>query len=409
MATIPSQKNGTTILRQLRDKITQRTAINNYDRDSKTRSIADAFTREVVDISQQSVQAHQANQLSTSRGDDLVQLGSSKGVGKKFNTTAFVTEQELNLAFYVESGTFGDINGGSSISVPEGTVVYSAPNNNELGATIRYTLTKAYTFDSTQALQYVSARAETSGAIGNVGQGVLRNHEFTSYVDFNNSSLKVLNFYPILNGSETERDDQYRFRISQNYNRLQQNSDARILLTSLEVPGVLEVKSISGYFGIGTVGVVVLGADNQSNQSLIEAVQARLNRFNGPAGRMQAVPATQAQIDLELEIKTTRQLNQAEQARMRAQVRRTCTNYFRSIGLAGTIRFDELARTIQTATKGLVSLGAIGSERSLYENIYIRRGFSNGVYSEKERIVSRVHLLDEDEFADLGELDISFE
>lgn len=408
MAITPSQKNGVTILRDLRDKLTQRTNVNNFDHDSKSRAISDAFTKEMVDVRQQSIQATEANQLSNSTGESLVQFGNSRGVPKRGNTFAAVSEAELSLAFYVESGTFGAINSAASIVVPEGTVVFTSPNNNELGATIRYRTTQSFTLDAAAALHYVSARAETSGDIANVGQGVLRNHEFTGYTDAANNSLKVINFYPILNGRRLEGDDQYRFRISQNYNRLHQNSDARILLTSLEVPGVLQVKPITGFFGIGTVGVVVLGADNQSNQSLVEQVQIRLNRFKGPAGFMQAIPATQSVFDLELEVKTSRAVNQQEQARLRAQIRRATTNYFRSIGLAGMVRFDALAKAIQTSTKGLVRLGAVGTESKLFKKIYVRRGFSNGVYSEREQIIANIHLLEEDEFADLGELDVAF-
>lgn len=408
MATTPSQKNGITILREFRDNITARTDITNFDKDSKVRALSDTLTKELIDIRNQSIQAFQANQLSNSRGDNLDQFGNSRGVPRNINTFCQVLEEERNLALYVESGTFGDINSANSILIEEGTIIYSTPNNNELGATINYRTLKSYTLDATASLQYISARAETSGSVSNVGQGVLRNHQFTNYSDSINGTLKVINFYPILNGQQSERDDQYRFRISQNYNRLHQNSDARILLTSLNVPGVLEVKPITGFFGIGTVGVVVLGADNQSNNALVEAVQVRLNRFKGPSGLMQAVPATQASVELELDVKTSRTLTQQEQARLTAQIRRTTNNYFRSIGIGGVVRFDELARSIQTGSKGLVKLGTVGSESKLYKNIFLRRGFANSVLSERSRIISDIHLLEEDEFADLTSLEVQF-
>lgn len=408
MAITPSQKNSLAILRTMRDNITQRTNINNFDEDSKTRSIADSLTREVLDLRQQSIAAFSANNIATSKGKDLVELGESWGVPLNNNTFAQVFDTEQSLAFYVESGTFGDINSGGDITIPAGELVYSAPNNNELGTTVNYRLTTSVTLPAASALAYVSAKAETSGSGSNVGQGVLRNHEFTNYTDSGANTLKVINFYPILNGRNREQDERYRFRIAQNYNRLHQNSDARILLTALKVPGVLEVKPISGFFGIGTVGVVVLGAENESNPSLIEQVQARLNRYKGPAGSMTAIPATQVLIDLELDVKTVRKTSNAEQARLRTQIQRSIANYLRSVGLAGVVRFDELAKSIQLDTNQMVKLSTTGSVKQLFKSIYLRRGFAYGAFSEKETFISTNLLLAQDEFANIGLLTVNF-
>lgn len=409
MAAIPSQKSGASILKDFKDTMTQRTGINNYDSDSKARSLIDSFKEAALRINEDNRTAHKAGQLSSAEGDALINFGTSRGISKLAATVARVTPEELNLAFYVESGTFGDINGGSSIVLDAGETIYSEANNNELGTRIEYKLSEAVTLPSGEGLVYVGAVASTTGTIGNVGHGVLREHNFTDYTDSANNTLKVINFYPILNGQDEETDTQYRFRIAQNYNRLHQNSDARILLTSLRVPGVLEVKPISGYYGIGTVGVVVLGADFQSNQSLVEAVQSRLNRYNGPAGKMIAVPAAQTLVDLELSIKTSRALNPSEVARLNAQIRRIANNYFRSVGLGGIVSFVDLAKRIHQDTNRLVVLQARGSEKTLYKNIYIRRGLANSIYSEKELIINDTHVLDEDEFADLGLLSIELE
>ena len=402
MATTPSPKNGITILKNFRSKLTERTNVNNFDRDSKARALSDALTEELIELRQKSIEAFQANQLSNSVGEDLVQFGRTRGVDPNSQTFAQVTEQELNLAYYVESGTFGDINSGASITIPVGTTIYSAPNNNELGTTINYKTSQEYVLGAANSLQFISAKAEISGDVSNVGQGVLRNHSFTNYTDVGNGTLKVINFYPIINGRRKETDDQYRFRISQNYNRLHQNSDARILLTALKVPGVLQVKSISGYFGVGSVGVVVLGADNQSNQSLIDEVQVRLNRFQGPAGHMVAIPAVQAVIELELDVRTTRNITEADKPRIKAQIQRAAINYFRSVGIGGTVRFDELAKAIQTSTKGVVAIGSLGNNKKLFKKIFLRKGYATGVLSERERIITDAHSLDEDEFVDLS-------
>jgi uncharacterized phage protein gp47/JayE len=211
-----------------------------------------------------------------------------------------------------------------------------------------------------------------------------------------------------MNGRNVESDDQYRFRISQHYNRLHQNSDIRILLTSLDVPGVLDVKPITGFFGIGTVGVVVLGADNQATTSLVSEVQARLTRFQGPGLRLTAVPASSVVLDLELEVQSPNGGTQQERSLVTAQIRRALLDYLRSTKIGGTLRFEDLALSVQSRTQSLIKLGARGTAGKLFKNVFIRRGFSNGALSERERLIGSTIPLAEDEYADLGTLDITF-
>ena len=402
MATTPSQKNPAVIAKNFKNKIIQRTNINNFDRDSKVKAITNALQEELIELRNASINSFQAAQLSNSSGEDLIRLAENHGVEILNQSFATVLDVELNQAFYVETGTFGDINSGASITIPAGKVISSLPNNNELGATVRYKLTKAVVAPADASIVYVSARAEISGDISNVGQGVLTQHNVTEYTDSATKALKTINFYPILNGRRAETDSQLKFRVAQNYNRLHQNSSTKILLNSLQVPGVLQVKNIPGYFGIGTVGVVVLGANNQSNPALINQVQARLDKYEGPAGQMIAVPAAETSFILELNIRTIRNLNPNEKARLKSQIKRACINYFRSVGIGGIVRLEELAQAIQTNSAGLISLNVVGDTNKLFKKVYIARGFSNSVYSEREELINTTHVLDADEYADLN-------
>ncbi len=408
MAVIPSRKNALNILKNFREKLLTRTKINIFERNSKARAISDGLTAEIVALEQKQKEAFESIQLSTSRGKSLISFGETLGISKRENNFAFVDETELNLALYVETGTFGDINGAVSITVPEGAIIFSEPNNNELGATIQYRTTTSFVLPAADSLKYISARAVTSGSVSNVGRSVLKNHDITAYSDVANNTLKVINFYPILNGFDEEQDSQYKFRISQNYARLMQNSDARILLTALKVPGVLDAVPLTGYYGIGSVGVVVLGADNQATPALVSEVQSRLNRFEGPAGNMRALAAVSVVFDLELEVKTSRTISLPEQARLTSLIKRSTNNYFRSLGIQGLVSFQDLAREIQTQSGGLVKLGTVGSEKRLYKAVYMKKGFSNGVLSEREVIVANNILLKQDEYADLGTLSVSY-
>lgn len=408
MAITPTPKNPVTVLRNTRDRIRQRTNITNFSATSKARALMDALIEENLQLRQQTIDAFQNMQLSNATGDDLVEFGRTRGVPFLGQTFSTVEPEEQNVAFYVEAGTFGDINGAASISIPQGTKIWSSPNNNELGSTVDYEVVRTVSLAAGESLAYVAVRATTSGASTNVGPGTLRHHDFTNYVDSATAPLKVVNFYAIMNGRNREREQSHRSRIALHYNRLHQNSDTRLHLTAIEVPGVLNTSIVPGYYGIGTVGVLVLGADAQATPSLVERVQVRLNRFQAPGLRIIASAASQVQFDVELEVKTSRNLLQGERARLEAQIRRSMLNYFRSVGIGGTVRYNELARQIQTQTRGLVRLGATGTERSLFKKVYFRMGFSNGILSEREEVLDSTMAMPADTYPDLGTLTIEW-
>jgi uncharacterized phage protein gp47/JayE len=408
MASIPSQRNPLTILRGFRNELQTRTNITNFDRDSKARAISDVFTEEILNSRQEMANVFKSNQLSSARGADLDRLGASLGKTRRDSSFANVTAEELSLAMYVDAGTFGTINGGFDIIIPAGTLVFSKPNNNELGATVNYSTTASTTLFAGSSLGYLNARAQTIGSSNNVGSSVLINHQFVNYVDSVSGSLKVINFFPILNGRNRESDDQYRFRISQLYNRLMQNNDTRIRLDSLAIPGVLNVKTVSGFYGIGTAAAIVTGAEGQSNDRLIQGVQGRLLRAAGPGLTTQAVPATQVFFDIEMDVRTTGSLTLSRQEALRGQIRRTCINYFRGASSGRSVFLSELARQIQKESGATISLGSPGNETKLFKRAYIRKGLAGGSTSERQRLISGTIILEVEEFADLGTLGITF-
>jgi uncharacterized phage protein gp47/JayE len=390
MAIVPSTKNFLQLLRGMRAEIADTTSINTFDRDSKTRALMDVFTQEQIDLRTQAQEVFYANQVSSAKGQDLDRIGESHGVPRQEVTFAGTVAGSQNVAFYVDTGTFGTINSGLDILIPAGTSVFSAPNNNELGETIKFTTTENVTLLSTSSLAYVAVTAVNSGPDYNVGSGTLRNHNFLSYSDSINNTLKIINFFPILNGRSRERDSQYRFRISQQMVRIKQVNDTAIRLNSIDVPGVINTKIISGYYGVGTVGVIVLGADNESNSELVNAVQSRLDRLRGPGLRIIASPSVETLIDLELEIKSVRDVVAQERRTSEEQIKKIILTYLRSAGIGGTVSLQDGGRT------------------KLFKNVYLRKGFSNGSMSERERLIVDTFALDEDSYADLGNITFSW-
>lgn len=409
MATPPDTKSPNTILRNFRDRIETRTGVTKFDSDSKVGAILDIVTDELAETRNQSIQAFYNQQLTRAKGEFLDRIGRTLGLNRFEATFATSDKSEQCVAFFVESGVFGDINGGGAITIPSGTIIYSKQNQNELNTVVEYETTETVVFSAAVAIGFVSVRAKISGARYNVGEGVLSSHQFTNYTLSSSNLLKVINFYAILNGRERENDDRYRFRLSKNYDRLISTNNTKIKLAAINVPGVLDVKVISNYYGIGTAGAVVLGADFSTSNAQLKAVQANLDEMKGPGLMVMAVAATKVSVDIELEVEPTRPLTQLEKQNVRLAVNSAITNQLRGVGIGGIVEVSSLVEAIRRNAPVALKIGRkYDNSFNVFSKIYLRRGFASGFSSEKELLVGTSFTLSEEEFADLGTLTISY-
>jgi len=407
MPITPERKNPLVAARSFRQTVTNRTGINDFDTDSKTDSLIQVFVEEVITNRNETITAFYSNQISNAVGDGLDEIGRDMGLPRDGELHGKVVRQDQNLAFYVGGGTFGSINGGADIVIPAGAVrVYSDPDQNELGAEVSYTNTQQITLPAAGTVAFFGATCTASGPIGNVGAGMLKNHNFTSYLS--GSGLEVTNFYSVLNGRPREKDRNYRFRLSRHYDTLLSSNYTKLHLTALRVPGVLDTRVIPGLYGIGTVGVVILGPENQSTPALVRATQARLSDIMGPGNSARASAATAVYFDMALEVKTLRPLSGSEKRQVDATVRRAIRNFMRSQGLGSNISLLAVAREAQSYVGGQVQLLSSGSTTDIFDTVYIRKGPSGGLSTERDLLVNDSYTLQLEEFADLGTLSITY-
>ncbi len=409
MATPPDTKSANQILRNFRARMEERTGITNYDSDTKMGALIDVVIDEVVESRNQSIQAYYNQQLTRAKGRFLDRIGQNLGLPRFEATKGVSATSEQNVAFYVASGVFGDINGGGSFVIPAGTVIFSNSNQNELGTVVEYETTASATCPAAGSIVYTSVRAKISGSAYNVGEGVLQNHLFTGYTLSSSNALKVINFYSILSGQNVEGDERYRFRLSKNYDRLISSNDTKLKLTAVSVPGVIDVKVIKNYFGIGTAGAIVLCADFTSSSAILNAVQNNLDQLSGPGLKVLATAATRVSIDLEIEVEPSRQLTSAEKRNTESGIKAAAANYLRSVGIAGTMNVSDLAAAIRRSATSVFKIGKTSDNSfNVFSKIYVRRGFASGFSSEKELLIGNSLVLENEEFSDLGTLSISY-
>jgi len=231
------------------------------------------------------------------------------------------------------------------------------------------------------------------------------NHDFSNYVDSSSESLKVVNLHPILNGSYAENDQQLRFRLSRLDASRKQISDDRIFLNSIGVPGVSDVRVEHAYYGIGTVGVFVLGAENQTNATMVAQVQSQLSNIKAPGMELRATAATEVSVDLEMDVFFNRPVNQNIRDRVSIRMRSYIRNLVRNIGLGGLLDFASLATMLRNEFSDIITIGSNGNA---FKKIFVRRGASNGLMSQKEKVIASSMSLENYEYANIGLITINF-
>ncbi len=409
MADLPSTKNPTTIFKGMRERLSRRTALTSFSPDSATRALLDGVVSEEASLREDMRSALKANQIGLAQGKDLDAIGGERY--KRLSPTyAEVRAVEENLTWYT-STTFGAINGGASFTIPAGTIVSitEAPAG---GATVRYELTSDCLCSSGSSTAYCSARALSMGASQNVRARSLNSHDFSSYTDYLSGSLKVTNAYPIENGRDVETDESYRYRLANYHTSLLGAVETKLKLRALEVPGVVNAKVIPGYYGIGTAAVVVFGAEGESTTALVEKVQRQLESSQTGSNKIMAMAGVRVTMDFEINVVVSESPTVADRQAITSGIRRSLHSRLAEADVESIIDLESLRRTIVSDNPRLLSVSSQAAIRdgSIFDNVYVRRSYATSrSTSEREKLTASTYFLEEEEFASVGSVNISFE
>jgi len=259
------------------NELSRTTNITKLSPGSKARALLDAINKRLEE-------AYQVFDLNLTRafvssapGQYLDLIGELLGVTRISGVAASVSSDMEVVKFYVESGTFADINAGSSITIPNGTLISTMANLSG----IIYRVTSNVILPSTDSEVFVPVESTMTGNVGNVGAHSLTFHNFRGYSDQVNETLKTTNIHPVANGANLESDANFRFRISNRVLEVEAANEISIKLAALSTPGVADVIIIPRYRGIGTFGLLIESTTPTVSESLIDDVQGRVSLVQG--------------------------------------------------------------------------------------------------------------------------------
>jgi uncharacterized phage protein gp47/JayE len=255
----------------------QNTNITRFSPGAKARAITD-IVKQVLGEAYAEIDLALAKAfISAASGQFLDLMGILLAEPRYAWSSSSVDESMQTLKFYVDSGTFGGINAGNNIDLPRNSIISTKP----AGAGIAYRLLSALTLSASSDYGWASAEASNPGADYNVGANELIYHDFTSYTDYLNETLKVTNIHPITNGKDFESDNNYRYRLTLKVLDAEAANETALRLAALSVPGVADVVMKKNYRGIGTYGIIVKSTMPTASTILIDNVTQRVLRKGG--------------------------------------------------------------------------------------------------------------------------------
>ena len=207
--------------------------------------------------------------LSGASGKYLDFIGEALGMPRLGFESANASASAKIVKFYVETGTFGDINNGLPITISQGKIISSKQGNT--GAV--YRVVNGAVLGTSLSEQFVSVEAVSPGEGSRVGREGLVFHNVTEYADKDNASLLITNLSPILNGSNTETNINYKFRLSRATIAGEAGNQTAIMLAALSTPGVANVIMQNRARGVGTFRMLIKSVTPSVSTDLIDNVQ----------------------------------------------------------------------------------------------------------------------------------------
>lgn len=216
--------------------------------------LADVIGSEIESIENEIYDYFYRKNVTVAADQDLEEIASSDYNLTRMPATKASSDQ---FYFFVDTGTFGDLNSGSDLTIPKGTLIstsYPVENSN-----IIYELKSDVTLRSDLNETSFYAESLSTGSSQNIAALAISFHNFTNYNGEENDLLKVTNIVSVTNGSEEESDDSLRTRcVGLTTQQLERNKNY-IFLSLLKENSIHNFEIIESYYGIGTVGIIVKG------------------------------------------------------------------------------------------------------------------------------------------------------
>lgn len=327
----------------------QATGITNTAPGGKARALADILANKMGQLeANMFIEASQLI-LPSATGSALDALGSIYNLPRIQASDASSPSIDNNFTFYVNSGTFGDINNGQDIIVPAGTRVFTAVANGPV-----YTVDAATTLSASASIQPFSASSLGTGSSGNALASIFNRSNFTNYTQSPFGALLVTNNNGIVSGRDAESDADYRYRLSLKLQSTGGNAEVNIRAAVLQIPGIqdLAFKPLAG-----TYEVFVYGISPNIPQSLLSLVQTAMNSLTAYPLTGRAIVPDLVGFSISTTLTLKKGLPSIDQSAVISSATVAAANYINNLSIGQELVINEIANLIMSSDSRILDVG----------------------------------------------------
>ncbi len=333
---------------------------------SKTRAVAQAISKKLGQMYRKFDLNIALPFLDGADGKYLDFLGDMMGTPRLGEQPAKVASTERNLKFYVDTGTFGTINGGNPILITQGTVVSTGPS----GAGVSYIVPYNVILSASDSSAYVAGQSTRAGSSQNVGAKQLVYHNFTNYTDTANDTLKVTNDAEVITGQSPETDTNYRFRIANKVLSSEQANLTACRIAALSVPGVADIVLLPYHRGIGTFDMLIKATTPTASDGLIAAVQEAVDQVVAHGIVATVRKPRETGVSLTASLTFRKALPASEQQSIFINVTNNLTDYINNLDIGEEFIINEALERAMATSADIKNVGVAGKP---FDSIYLYR------------------------------------
>lgn len=343
-------KSASQLQAEMSANLLSNTNINELSPGSKAKALLDMVAK-LCSGTIQDVNFNIANSfLPTAQGQFLDVIGSAYGINRIVPDRTVLSES-LVVRFYVEDGTFGDINSNNNIVIPKNTLI-----TNSNGGTVFKTL-KQETLLSTDSEKFITVQSNSPNRLGFIAKNSLNTHSFTSYTEGNQGTLKVDNEESISFQTQLESDNDYRTRIGNALKLLATGNEAAVTFAALTTPGVKQAIFRPFVRGIGTCDVVIEGITTNVPTGLIQMVQQKVNEVKPLGVDVLVRPVTQLGMSMSLELTYQPGTSRSERNVINQSVSSALISYINNIPVGDAFIFNEAIQRVLDVSDKIKNVG----------------------------------------------------
>lgn len=345
-------ENADQILERTISRLKENTQITRFTPGSKARTLMAIMAAEIERLEEILSSNVVLSLVNGASGIYLDFIGELVGVPRTQQSTARVGEEDRVVRIFVDEGlTFGDLNRGSLIEIPAGTLVTSEDE------TIQYSMTLRKNLEPDTSENFLSIRAVKPGPAGNTARQALTKIKFENYATYPNIKLKIENLSSIESGGDADTDQFYRFRISNAILGKETGNTTSIRLAALGVQSVADLIVLQLFRGIGTADIILDTVNGEVSNSTIEAVRRAISAVTSLGMEITVRAPNLVGLELALDVRYVRGLSNTDKQAVNRKIRQTVMDIVASTSLGGTLTLNSLAAAIKTCDKNIADIG----------------------------------------------------